>query len=447
MFMYACLAILDDERMHLPMKYTKFLALIMILIVLMPLGVGAQGRSVIVLTYDGPVTPAMLAYLERGLAHAEEVDATAVIFMLDTPGGSVDITQDISQAIQQSPVPVIVYVAPARAWAASAGALITLSGHMAVMAPETLIGAASPVDSSGADLPETAQRKAEEALAATARSLAARRGDDAVQWAEQIVLSAEAATAEEALELGAVDAIASDIPDLLRQLDGRVVMVGGVEQTLALEDVQVEPFHANVFEQLLGILSNPAVAVILLTLGINAILYELSAPGGYVAGAVGIIALLLAFYSLGTLQANFAGLAFVVVAFALFIIDLKAGTGGALTAAGLVAFVLGVAMLFDSSYVAVPWGAITGATLAVTLFVLIALRAIARTQRSRPYGGGDALVGMVGSSRSILDPNGMVYLMGAWWEATSEGGMIDADTPIVVTRREGHHLWVRQTQD
>lgn len=408
---------------------------------------GAQSKQqVLVLDYEGPVTPVMLSYLERGLEEAESIGAKAVVFAIDTPGGSVDITHDLTQSIQQSSVPVVVYVYPSRAWAASAGTLITLAGHFAAMAPESLIGAASPVGSQGEDLPETSKQKAEEALAASARALAERRGETVVQWAEQTVLSAKAATAEEALEIGAIDLIANDVPDLLQQLDGQKFEMGGVERTMDLNDAEVVEFQSNFVEDFLAILSNPTIAVILLTLGLNAILYELSAPGGYVAGAVGIISLLLAFYSLGTLDANYAGLAFIFMAFVLFIIDLKIHTGGALTIGGLISFVLGAAVLFNTPYYPIPWAAIVGMAAAMGLFVFFALTAVMKTQRSVPFSGNDALLGQIGEARNVLDPTGMVYVMGTYWEATAEGESIEKGETVVITRREGQCLWVQQVE-
>ena len=403
-----------------------------------------SSKQVLVLDYEGPVTPAMLSYLERGLDYAETIDAEAVVFELDTPGGSVAITQEISQAIQQSSIPVVVYVYPSRAWAASAGTLITLSGHFAAMAPESLIGAASPVGSQGEELPETAKQKAEEALAASARALAERRGDAVVQWAEQTVRSAEAATAEEALAIGAIDLIARDLPDLLQQLDGRQVVIDGDKREMTLQDAEIVEFQSNFVEDLLAVLSNPTVAVILLTLGMNAILYELSAPGGYVAGAFGIISVLLALYALGSLEANYAGLAFILLAFALFIIELKVHTGGALTIFGLMAFVLGAAMLFNTPYYPIPWAAIVGLTAAMGLFVFFALGAVVKTQRRAPVSGADALSGRYGVARSTLDPDGMVYVDGAYWEAITEGEAIPEESQIVVVRREGFILRVKR---
>ena len=434
---------LQQKSLSFRSLFFALVAVFLLLSVLNPAAAQSE-RQVLVLEYEGPVTPAMLAYLERGLAQAEAIDAEAVIFELDTPGGSVAITQELTQAIQQSSVPVVVYVYPSRAWAASAGTLITLAGHFAAMAPESLIGAASPVGSQGEDLPETAKRKAEEALSASVRALAERRGETAVKWAEQTVLSAEAATAEEALSIGAIDVIANDVTDLLQQLDGQTVEMDGVERTMALNDAEIIEFQSNFVEDLLAVLSNPTVAVILLTLGMNAILYELSAPGGYVAGAVGVISVLLALYSLGTLEANYAGLAFILLAFGLFIIDLKVNTGGVLTVGGLISFVLGAAMLFNTPYYPIPWASILGLATAMGLFVIFALSAVVRTQRSAPVSGADALLGQSGVARSVLDPSGMVFVMGAYWEATTEGEYISTGSPIVVVQREGRLLWVRE---
>ncbi len=427
------------------LRFLGWLAVAVCLWALLTGPANAQARpQVLHLQFSGPVTPAMLSYLERGLRQAKADGDVAVIFSLDTPGGSLDVTKRISQAIQESPVPVIVYVAPARAWAASAGTLITLSGHLAAMAPETLIGAASPVNSNGEDLPETERKKTMEALAAAARSLAERRGSTAVTWAADTVQSAKASTAVEALQIGAIDAVAVDTNDLLRQLDGRRVAVNGEERTLNLRDAETVDLGRTFLEDLLALLSNPAVAAILLTLGINAILYELSAPGGYVAGAIGVIALLLAFYSLGTIEPNWAGLAFVVIAFVLFVVEVKVHTGGVLTIAGLTAFVLGYAMLFDTPYAPIPWATILGLAAGMALFVALAVRLVARTQRRPSRVGGSGLIGSEGTARTSLDPDGFVYVNGARWEALADDPPIAEGSTVVVTHREGHRLSVRR---
>ncbi len=426
------------------------LVLVLVLLVLGSLTGGhsyAQSDKIVVwLTYEGAVTPVMQAYLETGLDYAEEVGAEAVIFAIDTPGGSVDVTRQMSQALQQSPVPVIVWVYPARAWAASAGTILTLSGHVAAMAPETFIGAASPVGSSGEELPETSKRKAEEAMSALARSLAERRGSKVVSWAAETVLSAEASTAEEALAIGAIDLIAADVDDLLQQVDGLSVTVQGESRTLHVAGAEVIPLSMNWLQKLLRVLSNPAVAAILLTLGLNAILYELSAPGGYVAGAIGIVALILAFYALGTLEANFAGLAFIAAAFVLFLVELKAHSGGILTAVGVGSFILGAAVLFNTPFAAVPWATILGLAAAMGLFVAFGLTAVVRVQRKPPVWGGEAVVGQLGETRSALAPEGMVFVLGSLWRAQTEGEPIAQGTTIEVIGRTGNRLLVRPVQ-
>ncbi len=436
-------------RSHLSQRVISLVGPVLLILVvagmLLTAPASAQSRPrVLHLRFSGPVTPAMLSYLERGLRQAETEGDVAVVFSLDTPGGSLDVTKDIMQAIEQSSVPVIVYVAPARAWAASAGTLITLSGHLAAMAPETLIGAASPVNVSGEDLPETERMKVTEALSAAARSLAERRGEKAVTWAADTIQSAKAATATEALAIGVIDVIASDVDDLLLQLDGRKVVVNGAERTLNLRDAETVEMGRTFFEDLLALLSSPTVAAILLTLGLNAILYELSAPGGYVAGAIGVIALLLAFYSLGTIEANWAGLAFIGIAFTLFVVEVKVHTGGILTIAGLVAFILGYAMLFDTPYAPIPWVVILGMAAAMALCVAVAVRLVVHTQRRPSSVGGSALIGREGNARTLLDPDGTVYVNGARWEAHAEESPIEEGALVIVTHREGHRLWVRQ---
>ena len=213
---------------------------------------------------------------------------------------------------------------------------------------------------------------------------------------------------------------------------------------LNLRDAETVEIGRTFFEDLLALLSNPAVAAILLTLGLNAILYELSAPGGYVAGAIGVIALLLAFYSLGTIEANWAGLAFIGIAFTLFVVEVKLHTGGVLTIAGLVAFILGFAMLFDTPYTPIPWATILGLAAAMLLFVAVAVRLVVRTQRRPSSVGGNALIGREGNARTLLDPEGTVYVNGARWEAHAEESPIEEGAVVVVTHREGHRLWVRQ---
>ena len=253
---------------------------------------------VIVLTADGPISPAMAEYLSRGIQTAERRGAEALIVQLNTPGGAMTTMNAMVQDILASQVPVIVYVAPQGGMAASAGTMITLAGHAAAMAPGTMIGAANSVGSEGEDLDETMAAKEQNALAATVRALADRRGPEAVALAEGTIREASAASANEALEVGLVDFIADDLDDLLYQLDGFPVIIQGETTNLDTANAEVEYISISFIEQLLLILTNPSIVFILLSVGVQAILIEISSPGGWVAGFMGACSLALAAYGI-----------------------------------------------------------------------------------------------------------------------------------------------------
>jgi len=252
-----------------------------------------QAGGILVLTAEGPITPVMVRYIERGIAAAEERNAEAVIIELDTPGGQIDLTRDIIRAIVNSSVPVVVYVYPAGGYAASAGTLITLAGHAAAMAPQTSIGAASPVDGQGGDISDTMRAKMENILVADIKNLAEHRGEAVVQWATEAITEARAASANEALELGVVDFIAADLPDLLAQLDGFEVTIGGRSRVLHTTHTPIVRLNMTFAEEFLAVVLRPEIAFILLAIGPLAIIYELASPGGYAAGIVGVISLIL----------------------------------------------------------------------------------------------------------------------------------------------------------
>jgi len=408
-------------------------------------GAAAQSPGAVKLAeFKGPVTPVLASYIERSIGDAEAQAAALLIIELDTPGGSVDITKNITQVMTAARVPVVVWVAPSGAHAGSAGTFITLAAHLAAMAPGSSIGAASPVSNEGQDLNETLKAKATNILVADIKNLAARRGEKAVAWAEKAVSEAAAATADEALDLGVVDIIATDLDDLLRQLDGRTVTVAGKDITLQVSDAPVEEIPLNPWEGLLNQITNPALAAILLTIGLNAILFELSSPGGYAAGVIGVICILLAFYALGTINANWTGLGFVVLAVILFVLDIKAPTHGALTVGGIVSFVFGLYLLYNTSDIPVPWPSIIVSALATGAFFAFVVTKALMIQRRPAVGGMTGMVGQVGVVRQPLEPHGMVLVNGELWKAESESGSLSAGEPVVVTRQEGFVLWVRR---
>jgi membrane-bound serine protease (ClpP class) len=428
----------------------RFLILAWAILSFIPGPSSAQAeRKVLILRAQGPLTPAMVEYLERGLERADSEDYLALVFQLDTPGGSVDLMNRMVQLIRASEVPVVIYIAPRGAMAGSAGTVITLAGHAAAMAPETAIGAASPVGGQGEDLGETIETKQKEILKATVRSLASRRGEDAVELAEATIEAALAASAEEALEVGLIDFIATDIEDLIQQLDGFEVSLGDKPYMLRTSDAQVDELSQSFIEQFLQVLTNPNVTFLLLTVGVQAILIEISSPGGWVAGFIGVVSLALGTYGLGVLPVNWFGLVFLATAFVLFLLDIKAPTHGALTAAGVASLVIGALVLFNSpstpSFQRVSIPLIFGVAIATALFFTTVLTFALRAQRRPIEVGAEALVGRVGESRSALDPSGIVHVAGELWTASIELGAepIRTGERVEVVKVDGLKLVVR----
>ena len=407
-------------------RYVLLLVLGLFLLVFQP--VAAQGDTplVLVLNAEGAVAPAMQEYVERGLDLAERRGADLVVLQLDTPGGSISTMKTIVQAIRDSRIPVVVYVAPRGAQAASAGTVITLAGHAAAMAPETIIGAASPVGGQGEDLGETMKAKEIEALKATIRTLAERRSQRAIDLAESAVEEAKAASANEALDAGLVDFIAKDLDDLLAQLDGFEVHTAEGPLTLHTANARTEEIPASFIEQLLAMLTNPNVVFLLITIGVQAIFIEIASPGGWVAGFIGVVCLALAGYGLGWLPVNWFGFIFLVTSFVLFILDVKAPTHGALTAAGIASFIIGALVLFNSpgtpqfQRVSIPLVVVVGILTGAAFGVLVGFGI--RALRAPVLSGRESLIGRTGTATSALEPTGQVQLGSELWTAeTAEG--------------------------
>jgi membrane-bound serine protease (ClpP class) len=396
-----------------------------------------------VLEIEGPVTPIMISYIERGIETAEGDGAEALVIQLDTPGGQIDLMGDIVQALLGANVPVVVYVYPPGAYAASAGTLITLGAHVAAMAPGTTIGAASPVGGQGEDLGETLETKVKEDLKAQARALVQRRGEDAVAWAESAIEEAKAATAQEALELGVIDFVADDLADLLEQMDGFQVEVNNREVTLHTVGATVQQQPMTPIEQFLHTITNPTIAFILLTLGLNALLFELSSPGGYAAGIVGAICLLLAFYALGVLPVNYTGLILIALAFVLFVLDIKAPTHGALTVGGVASLVAGALILFNSPLYRISLSAVVAVAVVTGLFFAFAISKAVQAQRRQAVTGREGLIGQFAVVKSPLDRTGTVLLKGELWEAVTLDEPIARGESVEVVAVDGFRLQVK----
>jgi membrane-bound serine protease (ClpP class) len=435
------------------MKTIRFAVLLvcgLLFLAFQPVQAQSDSPLVLVLNADGAVTPAMQEYIQRGLDTAGQRNADLLILQLNTPGGDLGTTQEIVTAIRGSDIPVIVYVAPRGAWAGSAGTIITLAGHAAAMAPETAIGAASPVGAQGEDLTTTLETKAKEITKATVRSLAERRGAEAVELAEATIESAKAASSNEALKVGLIDFVAADIPDLLAQLDGFEVQMTDGPRTLSTAGATTEELPASFIEQLLAMLINPNIVFLLLTIGVQALFIEISSPGGWVAGFIGVICLALATYGLGVLPVNWFGVIFLVTSFVLFILDIKAPTHGALTAAGMASFIVGALVLFNSpgtpqfQQVSIPLvilvGILTGAAFGVLVgFGIRAMRAPLRS-------GWEALVGKTGTATTALTPAGQVQVESELWTAEAVEGSknIRKGDRIEVVEVKGLRLKVRK---
>ena len=433
---------------------TKLLLITLLLASLLaaclPTAAPDEAPLVVLLTADGPITPAMREYLVRGIRQAELSNAEALILQLNTPGGSVTTMNKMVQDIRGSTVPVIVYVSPRGGWAASAGAVITVAAHASAMAPETTIGAASPVGGSGEDLDTTMQAKEKEALRATMRSLTERRGTQAMALAEDMIENAKAVYADEALEVGLVDFIAKDLDDLLAQLNGLTVQLDRGQVTLDIQNPRIETTDIAFIEQLLLVLTDPNIVFLLLTIGVQAILIEISSPGGWVAGFIGVCCLALASYGLGVLPVNWFGILFLLIAFVLFILDIKAPTHGALTAAGVGSLIVGGLVLFNSPGIPSLWQVsvplVVGVSIATGLMFLVILMIALRAQRAPARMGQESLLGKRGVAREAIDPHGSVQLGGELWTAELLEGEapIPAGAHVEVVKVDGLRLVVKK---
>lgn len=407
-------------------------------------GAAAQERQhVDVLQIEGAVTPIMISYIERGVRAAREDGAEALIVRLNTPGGQLDLMNKVVSVLLEADVPVVIYVSPRGAYAASAGTVIALAGHLVAMAPGTTIGAASPVGSEGEDLDETMESKVKEDMKALVRGLAERRGAEAVAWSESAIEEAKTASAQEALDLGVIDFIAGDVEDLLRQMDGQQVTVRDEQVTLQVAGAQVRELPMTFVEQFLHTITNPTIAFLLLSLGPTALMFELSSPGGYAAGVFGAICLLLGFYAVGVLPVNYAGLALILLAFALFLVDIKAPTHGVLTAGGISSLVAGGLILFNSPLYRVSVVVVLAVALSIGLFFAFAVAKAARAQRWPMASGREALIGAPGRARTALEPEGMVLVQGELWQATAADAPIAPGERVVVVGMDGLKLKVQ----
>lgn len=383
-------------------------------------------QKVLVIKVDGSINPVSADHIHDGIKKASQDKAECLVILLNTPGGLLKSTRVIVSDILESPVPVIVFVAPGGAHAGSAGVFITMAAHIAAMAPGTNIGAAHPVDLQG-KMDSVMSEKATNDAAAFIRSIAEKRQRN-FQWAEDAVRRSLAITEKEALEKRVIDLVALNTTELLRNIDGKNVAVQGGTTVLHTSKAQVETVEMSALEKILDLLSDPNVAYLLLLLGMYGILFELYNPGAILPGVVGVISLILAFYSMHTLPINYAGLALIVFAIILFLLEIKIVSHGILAIGGVVSLLLGSLMLIRSDAalesVRISRSVIIAAVAVSALFFLFVLGLGMRALRARPITGVEAMTGEIGESLDILNPNGTVRVHGEIWRAISTSGAI-----------------------
>lgn len=403
------------------------------------LGVGlawssVAAQDVVHFRVEDTIQPASQRFIERVLAEADVMGAELVVMELDTPGGLLDSTREITSAVTTSPVAVAVYVAPGGARAASAGFFILISADVAAMAPGTNAGAAHPVGGQGENLPEDVRDKATQDASAMVRALAQQR-DRNEELAVEAVEESTSFTAEQALEGELVDLVVSDLDALLTELNGReIVRFDGSTQILELDSpviIRVEPTFA---EKLFSVLANPNVAYLLLALGALGLYVEITHPGGILPGIVGLVFLLLGLYSISVLPVSWAGVALIFMALVLFLLEVKVTSYGLLTIGGLICFVLGSLMLFEAPIpdMRVSLGVVLPTALMVAGVTVFLLSRVIRAHRKQVLTGMEGLVGEVGKTLGELAPEGKVLVHGEYWDARSTGAAIEAGTAVRV---------------
>ncbi len=380
-------------------------------------------RVVCLADVDGPIGPATTVYVERALRRASDLHATCLIIRMDTPGGLSDAMRDIVQSILASSVPVVVYVAPGGARAASAGAVISLAAHVSAMAPGTNIGAAHPVSIGvgGTDSSSVMEKKVTNDAAAYARSLAARRGRS-VEWAERIVRESISSTADEAHAEGVVDIIAPDVPHLLDALDGREVNTASGDVVIHSAGAEVVDVPPSFREKFLGRISDPNIAYVLMLIGVFGIFFELQNPGAVLPGVAGAVAIVMAAFGLQMLPVSWTGLSLIGLAIVLFVLEVKIASHGALTIGGIVAMLVGSIMLIDTQlpFMRVSLAVIIPSVLFTALFFIFAVGMGLRAQRRRVSTGNEGLLGEEGVARTDIAENGRVFVHGEHWNARSK---------------------------
>jgi membrane-bound serine protease (ClpP class) len=405
-----------------------------------------QVRKVMVITVEGVINPVSSEFITWSIEKANEEGMEALVIELDTPGGLMESMRSIIKDMLGSDVPVVVFVAPHGARAASAGTFITIAAHVAAMAPQTNIGAAHPVGV-GQDMNETMAGKVTNDAAAYIRSLAERRGRNA-EWAEDAVRKSVSATEEEAIAKGVIDLVTKDVNSLLHDIDGWNVETVAGKRTLHTKGATVIREEMGLRHRILDIVSNPNIAYILMILGFYGLFFELTNPGAIFPGVLGGICLILAFYAFQTLPVNYAGLLLIALAIILFILETQIASFGVLTIGGIISMILGSIMLFESGapFMKLSLAVVFTTVLATAAFFLAVVGLAVKAHRRKPVTGSEGLVGLEGKAvTDISGRKGQVSVHGELWSAFSDEP-IEKDENVVVESLKGFKVKVRKTK-
>ena len=400
----------------------------------------ATGNNAFVIELEGAISPGTATFVTRGMEKAHEQGAVLIVIRLDTPGGLASSMRTIIKEILNSSIPVIVYVAPSGAGAASAGVMITVAGHVAAMAPGTNIGAAHPVSTGGKDIGGTMSEKVVNDMASYGRGIAEGKGKNG-QWVERAIRESVSVTADEALKINVIDFVAIDMDELFRLVDGREVDLAGGKVIIRTTDLKTEYFRPGFRDRVLKAISDPNIAYILMMIGLAGLYFELAHPGAILPGVVGGISLILAFYSMQTLPVNYAGLLLVMLGIIFFIAEIKVTSYGMLSVGGLISLTIGSIMLFED--VGVSLKLLLPTVLLVSGFFFAVAALAFKAYRTRPRGGADGILGEIGVVKERIDPEGMVFVHGEYWRARA-AEKIEEGENIEVEGIQGLILKVRK---
>ena len=403
------------------MKYKFFIIMLSALLLFFSANGFSGENEIYIIKASGAVSPATADFLKQGIKKASDNNVSCIIIELDTPGGLAESMRDIVMAILASRVPVVVYVSPGGARAASAGVMITMAADIAAMAPGTNIGAAHPVGAGGKKIDKTLSEKMVNDMVAQARSVANKRGRNA-EWVEKAIRESVSVTETEALKQNIIDIVATDMDDLIRQINGREIKDKGV---INLDNPTRTILEENIRTKILKIISDPNIAYLLMMLGMAGIYFELSHPGAIFPGVIGAIAIVLAFFSFQTLPVNYAGILLIILAMIFFIMEMKITSYGLLSIAGVTSLFLGSLMLFEStsSELRVSWQVFLPTVVIVSGFFVTLASLVFKAQVSKPKTGAKGLVGEIGVVKEDIMPEGKVFVHGELWNATSKNSI------------------------